>query len=122
MAYFNKTKPASLSMLVVGYSWFAFFYATIMVIALTQTRSLLARFLRNRWLMRLGAIAYGTYLIHVVVFAIVMTLVRKHANVYWTVGDLTASLLSIALSIGIAQISWVIYEKRFVRWGRKLQY
>ena len=79
-------------------------------------------FAKSLWLGRLGVIAYGLYLIHSVVFIIVMTLLRGHTNVHWAFADVAASLFSIALSIGIAQVSWLVFEKRFVRWGRTLNY
>jgi peptidoglycan/LPS O-acetylase OafA/YrhL len=123
MIYFNYLGEANpFPTASFGYTWIAIFYATILVLALTQSTSFLARFLRNRWLRGLGVIAYGTYLIHVVVFTIVMTLLRGHTNIHWSFGDLATTLFSIALTIGIAQTSWLIYEKQFVRWGRKLNY
>jgi peptidoglycan/LPS O-acetylase OafA/YrhL len=123
MMYFNYLGEASpFPTASFGYTWIAIFYAAILVLALTQSASLLARFLRNRWLRGLGVIAYGTYLIHVIVFTIVMTLLRGHTNIHWSFGDLAAALFSIALTISIAQTSWLVFEKRFVRWGRKLDY
>jgi peptidoglycan/LPS O-acetylase OafA/YrhL len=123
MVYFNYLgETNAFPTATFGFTWIAIFYATIVVLALTQSTSLLARFLRNRWLGRLGVIAYGLYLIHSVVFIIVMTLLRGHTNVHWAFADVAASLFSIALSIGIAQVSWLVFEKRFVRWGRTLNY
>ena len=123
MIYFNYLAVTNaFPTATFGFTWIAIFYGTIMVLALTQSTSLLARFLRNRWLGRLGVIAYGLYLVHSVVFIIVMTLLRGHTNVHWSFGDVAASVLSMALSIGIAQVSWLVFEKRFVRWGRTLSY
>ncbi len=123
MVYFNylgQNNPFPTA--TFGYTWIAVFYATIVVLALTQPTSLLTRFLKNRWLRSLGVIAYGTYLIHPVVFAIVMALLRGHTNIHWSFSDLTADLFSAALTIGIAQVSWMVFEKRFVRWGHRLDY
>lgn len=123
LIYFNYLgEAAPFPTTTLGYTWIAVFYAAVMVLALTQPLSLVARFLRNRWLMALGAIAYGTYLIHLVVFTIVMALLRNHVSIHWSFRDVAASLFSIALSISIAQVSWMIFEKRFVRWGHKLEY
>lgn len=124
MPYFNniRDQQGALSVASIGFDWFALFYATIMVLALTNTHSLLSRFLRNRWLMGLGAIAYLTYLIHTVIFVVTMNTIRHHGNIHWSAGDLGASILSVCLSIGIAQLSWVFFEKRFVGWGHRQKY
>lgn len=123
MVYFNYLGEANpFPTATFWYTWIAVFYATIVVLALTQSRSLLSRFLKNRWLRGLGVIAYGTYLIHPIVFTIVMAGLRGHTNIHWSVGDLTSDLFSMALTIAIAQVSWMVFEKRFVRWGRRLNY
>jgi peptidoglycan/LPS O-acetylase OafA/YrhL len=121
MIYFNLLGEANpFPTASFGYTWIAIFYATILVLALTQSTSLLARFLRNRWLRGLGVIAYGTYLIHVIVFTIVMTFLRGRTVIHWLFVDLAAAIFSTALSIAIAQISWLFFEKRFVRRRRRL--
>jgi peptidoglycan/LPS O-acetylase OafA/YrhL len=124
MIYFNtlNLQQAAFPVASIGFDWIALFYGTIMVLALTQSRSFLSNILRTRWLMALGSIAYLTYLIHTVVRYFFMNAVRHHGNIHWSAGDLVVSFLSIGLSIGIAQISWLFFEKRLVDWGHRLRY
>jgi peptidoglycan/LPS O-acetylase OafA/YrhL len=121
--FFNlDAGTTTLRVATIGYDWFALFYATILVIAVTQPNSLLGRVLRNRVLRGLGAVAYLTYLIHTVVFVMFMALVRHHGNIHWSVGDLAASAGAMFLSVAIAKISWEAIEKGFVHWGHSMKY
>lgn len=124
MLYFNHFSVAADAVpnATIGFDWSALFYGTVIVIALTQSNGILARFLRSWWLRFLGAIAAGTYLIHVFVYVLLMSALRHHGYVRWSAGDLAGSLASIILTLGIAKLSWELFEKKFVRWGRRLTY
>jgi peptidoglycan/LPS O-acetylase OafA/YrhL len=50
---------------IVGYSWLALFYSFCLLIAVSPSKDNTRQFLCQKWLMRLGTIAYCTYLIHV---------------------------------------------------------
>lgn len=114
--------PNSFLEATVGYDWFALLYSTLLVLALTQPKTLLGWALRNSWLRGLGGVAYMTYLIHTVVFEIFMATVRHHGNIHWSVADVTASFGGMALSVAIAKVSWAVFEKRIVRWGHQYSY
>ncbi len=121
--FFNMDAGSTtIRMATIGYDWFALFYGTIMVIALTQPDSLLGRLLRNSWLRGLGGVAYLTYLIHTVVFAMFMSMVRRHGDIHWSAGDLAASAGAMVLSVVIAKVSWELFEKRIVHWGHSVGY
>jgi len=121
--FFNlDAGTTSLRSATIGYDWFALFYATTLVIAVTQANCILGRLLRVPWLRGLGGVAYLTYLIHTAVFIIVMAVFRHHGNIYWSGGDLAASGGAMLLSVAIAKVSWELFEKKIVRWGHSIKY
>jgi peptidoglycan/LPS O-acetylase OafA/YrhL len=94
-------------------SGLASFFAglVILTLLLRNGKSLYARFLRLRWLMYLGAISYGLYLLHswaaVVVAAAGADRLLAPLGV---AGDLGVVALRFAASIAFAAISWHWFE------------
>ena len=105
-----------------GYDWLALFYLSALLLVLMDPQSWLGRVMRWRWLMGLGTIAYGTYLIHPLVYGLCMTYFRHHSPALENWPDLWTTLGALALTIVIAQLSWRLFEKRFVRLGHQFQY
>lgn len=66
IAFFTlkSPKPDSALMQTIGHTWLALFYACVLLYAVTRPDTLVSRALRLKWLGWLGAIAYGTYLLH----------------------------------------------------------
>jgi peptidoglycan/LPS O-acetylase OafA/YrhL len=124
LAYFlAHSLPTSVPTASIGYDWLAFFYLMALVLAVTDNRSFLGRALRWRWLMGLGTIAYCVYLIHLPVYFATFGLILHKADPRLaTFADLAVSLLALALTIGIAKISWRFFEKPLVRFGHSLHY
>lgn len=78
----------------------------------------LARALQAKWLMALGTIAYGLYLIHYPVFLLAVYAMRTaHVG-----SGLVVVIVALPLTVLIAEISWKWFEKPFVRLGHRAQY
>jgi peptidoglycan/LPS O-acetylase OafA/YrhL len=123
LAYFATTPNFfSIPMASIGYDWLALFYLTAMILALTDSNSWLARMLRWRWLRSLGAIAYGAYLFHYVIYGLCMALLRGQAGYLQNLSDVAVTLFALALTILFTTLSWRYFEKPIVRWGHRLQY
>ncbi|HEX8650015.1 MAG TPA: acyltransferase [Pyrinomonadaceae bacterium] len=112
----------SLAMTSIGYTWVALFYLCILLIALTQKASLLSRTLRNRALMWLGAIAYGTYLLHLGVLGLCHGLIRGREPQIASLPDAAVTLLALILTLALATLSWVYFEKPLVKRGHEHSY
>jgi peptidoglycan/LPS O-acetylase OafA/YrhL len=123
MVVLNKT-PSILTplMLSVGYGWISLFYATALILVLTDPQSVLGRAMRFRWLAALGGIAYSVYLFHAAVVGICVLLITGHGWHLATWKDFGAMLLAIAITIAIGKLSWRYFEKPIVRWGHTWQY
>lgn len=106
----------------VGYDWLALFYLIALLLVLIEPQSWLGRAMRWRWLMSLGTIAYGTYLIHVLIYGLCMAYFRHHGPVLASLRDLWVTLGALALTIVLAQLSWRFFERHFVRLGHQFQY
>lgn len=74
----------------------------------------ISRVLRTRWLRGLGTIAYGLYLVHVLVFDYAIWSLPKHPVI--------AAVIGIFVSILVAKISWEWFERPIVRLGHRVSY
>jgi peptidoglycan/LPS O-acetylase OafA/YrhL len=105
-----------------GYSWLAFFYTTVLLLALVDTGGVLEKILRNRALMGLGTLAYCLYLIHVSVMQSVRHPLIAHyvesPRLAWVLGGVIGSGVSVVL----ASLSWKYFEKPLLRRGHRYQY
>lgn len=105
-----------------GLSCLALFYTSILVIAVSQPGGILERFLSTPIFMRLGTIAYCTYLIHEILIEAARNLLHAHTNLsraaVWSVGG----VLGVGGALVIASISWRLFEGPLVRRGHKYHY
>jgi peptidoglycan/LPS O-acetylase OafA/YrhL len=97
-------------------------YTALILLALHTPRSPIARMSRWKWLGRLGAIAYGTYLIHQGISGLVFGFARGHWPYIERGGDLLLVLLALAITLIVASLSWRWFEKPLVDIGRQCKY
>jgi peptidoglycan/LPS O-acetylase OafA/YrhL len=105
----------------IGYSWLALLYTGCLLIAVIGGVNRMQRLLCNRLLTGLGTIAYCTYLIHVPLLHISRD-VSSRLNFPHTVQAVFASLMGLALTIGLASISWKYLEKPLIQRARSYVY
>lgn len=106
----------------VGSSWIALFYLSLLLILLTDTAGLIARVARIGWLGAWGRISYCMYLIHAAVKYFCTNLMTHGATqiAHWRSG--VALLLSVAITFGIAKLSWKFFETPLLRQGHRYKY
>jgi peptidoglycan/LPS O-acetylase OafA/YrhL len=114
--------PSSIVTVAVGYTALAVFYATLMLVVMTDTPGLLARFTRLKMLRDLGEISYCVYLIHIMVlFLCSAFLLHTEPRIYdWR--GLAVTLLAFVLTMVLARLSWRYYERPLVRRGHRYTY
>jgi peptidoglycan/LPS O-acetylase OafA/YrhL len=97
-----------------GYSWMALFYAGVLLYAVSRPVSALSRLLRTPWLMWLGGLAYGVYLLHQTVLGLVFGALW-HQEPFINGGySLLTTLLAVAITLALAALSWQFFEKPFL--------
>ena len=74
------------------------------------------------WLRKLGVVAYGTYLIHQPVSGLVFGFARGHWPYIASGSDLLLIALALAITLGLAALSWRWFEKPIVDLGRRWDY
>jgi peptidoglycan/LPS O-acetylase OafA/YrhL len=103
-------------------SWLAAFYCLVLIYGMTFPDSLPARCLRWPWLRWLGTIAYGMYLLHIVVLSFVVDYLGAALHLHSPLAQLLAASLAIAVTWVLASVSWLYFEKPLVARGHRLIY
>jgi peptidoglycan/LPS O-acetylase OafA/YrhL len=110
------------AMIAFGYAWMAGFYLAVVLIAATETRGPLAFVLQRPGLRYLGRISYCVYLIHRIVLALAHAILLKQAPVLRTWPDAWVTLAAVAVTVGLASLSWHCLESRLVELGHGFKY
>lgn len=112
----------SLANHLLGFSLLAVLYCLLLLSALYSGHPALKAVLCSPWLRWLGVISYCVYLIHQpVAFFCHTVLLRSTAPISTPTGALV-TLAALALTLGLASLSWRFFESRCVAWGRKFAY
>jgi peptidoglycan/LPS O-acetylase OafA/YrhL len=105
-----------------GLTWLAAFYLCILLLAVTGPSDWIKRFLRMKWLMWLGGIAYGTYLFHEFVLGAFFTFFRSHSIALHSITDVLVALAALASTLFLCKISWTYFEKPLIKIGHRTGY
>jgi peptidoglycan/LPS O-acetylase OafA/YrhL len=104
------------------YSLLALFYSALLLIAITGKDRLVRTVFCNKLLVKLGLIAYGTYLLHRLFIHISYLLLGSVVASRSPVFFFSAMFLGLAATIVVAQLSWTYFEKPLVRRGHRYTY
>ena len=112
----------SLPMTTWGYPWLALFYTCCLLSVVSSTKGLWHSLLCHPLLMRLGTLAYCTYLIHFPLIQaarrVSQVLLPSHPEMAFLAGGIGA----IAVTLALASLSWRYFEQPMLRRGHKYQY
>jgi peptidoglycan/LPS O-acetylase OafA/YrhL len=106
----------------VGYTWIALFYLSLLVIVLADTGGLVARVARIGWLREWGRVSYCVYIIHAAVKYLCFSFLA-HNSIHltgWRNG--AAGLLFVAITYGVAKLSWTFFEQPLLQRGHRCKY
>ena len=105
-----------------GYSWFAMFYAGCLLLVISSPNGDKRRVLCNRGLMRMGKLAYCTYLLHFPLIGVGRSLLKVVLPVSPVSAWLVGGWLGVAASLALARISWEYFEQPMLRRGQVYRY
>jgi peptidoglycan/LPS O-acetylase OafA/YrhL len=114
--------PFGLVMGTVGYSWFALFFAGLIVWGLFEPEGVWGRFLRNTFLREMGCLSYCLYLVHWPVLGFLhAAILGKYPN-NDTLKSAAVTGLALAVSYGIAKTTWHVIEKPLIDRAHTISY
>jgi peptidoglycan/LPS O-acetylase OafA/YrhL len=105
-----------------GYSWLALLYTCFLLIAVLEKRGVVSLVTRFSGLRQVGLLAYGIYLLHEAINGLTHGILLRQSILLHTLPDAAAACLSMALTLGIAFLSWNFFEKHFVTFGHQWKY
>lgn len=119
MSYVRELPPA---LFPYRYSWLALLYGCVLVLAVTEERGPVAALTRNRALRWLGGLAYGVYIFHQPVQYVLHWLVRDQVPRLLAPVDFAVMLAALAVTLGVAVLSWRRFEKPILAIGQAVSY
>ena len=103
-------------------TYFAIFYALLIVVLTIDTNSWLKRFLENKLLQKIGIISYGVYLYHMLIIGLChYFILHTHPQIISTAG-IFVTILSLIISFIVATLSYLFFEKRIIDFGHTYNY
>jgi len=97
-------------------------FALFLLLVLLNREGVLGSVLRNRVLMWLGTISYGVYILHTGISRLVHMLVRNTQPSIDSWSGTATTVLALAVTLLVAQISYQWFERRFIRYGHTVSY
>ena len=107
-------------MSTLGYSCIAFFYLSLLLLAVIRADGWWAKVLSARPLMKCGNLAYCLYMVHGMTFSV--SSYCLHRRVHVSGPDLSAALVGLLGALGISQLSWKYFESKMIRIGHRFSY
>lgn len=114
--------PSNRVTVTIGYSWLAIFYSGLMVLVLSQTGGWVAGVMRWKWLRKLGTVSYCVYIIHDAFNQLAHRILLHSEPEIYNLQGVGVTLLALALTLGVASVSWRYFEKPLIQRGHRYEY
>ena len=121
-AWMSLVRELPVAVYPYRYSWLALLYGSLLVLAVTEERGPVAALTRLRALRWLGGLAYGIYLFHLPVQHVLHWLIRDRAPRLLAPVDFAVMLAALAITLGLAVLSWRRFEKPILEIGKSASY
>jgi peptidoglycan/LPS O-acetylase OafA/YrhL len=104
------------------YSWIAAMYALMMIVALVKNEGIVARIARWAFLRAWGRISYCVYLTHTGILWVCHRILLHSLPRITDWPGVATTALALAITVGIAQISWKYFEKPLIDRGHAARF
>jgi len=115
-------RPNGIVTYTVGYTALAFFYTSLMLLAISQREGVIAKVMRGKWLRYLGRISYCVYLIHLTVNEWAHRILLSRSPSISDTRGISVTLLALLFTLFIASLSWRYFEKPLIAKGHAYSY
>ena len=105
-----------------AYSWMAFLYTAILLLAVTDKSGPVACVMRLGPLRKIGIIAYGVYLIHEPIIGLLHGLILGSDCRLENLAGALINCLALGATILLAAVSWKFFEKPIIKFGHAFPY
>jgi peptidoglycan/LPS O-acetylase OafA/YrhL len=105
-----------------GYTALAAFYATLVLRVRLGAGEWWGAVFRSRPLVYLGTVSYGLYLVHQVASGALHGAFFGRPPRITTLAEGAVTLLALALTLLVCELSWRFFERPIVEWGRRFRY
>jgi peptidoglycan/LPS O-acetylase OafA/YrhL len=122
LLWIDSPDSTTIWMQSIGYSWMAFFYVSILLLALLKPGGPIAVVMRMGWLRELGRVSYCIYLIHLVVNLACHAILLHSVPTISNGKAVAVTLLAAVLTYAIAKLSWIFLEHPLIRRGHAYKY
>jgi peptidoglycan/LPS O-acetylase OafA/YrhL len=112
----------SYQMSTFGFTFTSLFYVSLVLLAVSHPEGPVSRFFSLRPLIACGAIAYGLYLFHEPVKDLLQLAFNGPRPRLASWRDAGIDLLAFGFTVVIARLSWIYFERPFVRRGHRHPY
>jgi peptidoglycan/LPS O-acetylase OafA/YrhL len=109
-------------MVTFGFTWIAMFYACLLLLVATTPSGAITAIFRTRLLQHFGLIAYGMFLMHMVINSLVHGLILGKTAEIKNLTDLLVTLVAFLATWFLAALSWNFFEQPIIRWGHSFRY
>ena len=105
-----------------GYTWLVLLYSCVLLIAVTEKQGLVTRVTKIRPLGALAVITFGVHLLHMPIGMSFRWLILGQLQVLQTWRPiLVVAFCALLITLTLASISWIFFEKRIVKLEPLLQ-
>jgi peptidoglycan/LPS O-acetylase OafA/YrhL len=116
------SNPRFLPAQSLGYTWIAFFYVCILLLAISTPAGPIATVCRSGFLRELGRVSYCMYIIHLPVQLGVSMLITHRPPQLFNLVDIAALIAALGITYGLARASWVLLEHPLLQIGHRWSY
>ena len=102
---------------VVGLTWIAAFYSSMLLLAMVNPGPIETFIFGNRWLRKLGIVAYAVYLLHQGINVLVHLAIFGREPMTVGPSSLAVTFLSLATVLLLSTVSWQFLEKPLIRYA-----
>jgi peptidoglycan/LPS O-acetylase OafA/YrhL len=117
-----RASSSSLLLNSVGYTWLVAFYLSLMIVVVVWPQTILGAAMRNPALIYLGTVSYFVYLFHQPVHGLAHFVIGGAGPVVSTWGQAATTALALVVTLLLARVSWVFFERPLIQYGHAYKY